>query len=47
LNAERLPVVIELLQREATQLSMRINPFDKVLRRPSESLGALSAARLA
>jgi DNA-binding IclR family transcriptional regulator len=46
LNADRLPVVIELLQREAAQLSLRINPFDKVLRRPSESLGALSAARV-
>ena len=47
LSPDRLPVVIELLQREASQLASRINPFDKVLRRPSESLGALSAARVA
>jgi DNA-binding IclR family transcriptional regulator len=40
LNAERLPVVITLLQREAQALSALINPFDRALRRPSESLGA-------
>jgi DNA-binding IclR family transcriptional regulator len=38
LNAERLPVVIELLQREAKALSAQINPFDAALRRPSDSL---------
>lgn len=40
LNAERLPVVIELLQREARALSAQINPFDRALRRPSDSLAA-------
>ena len=47
LNAERLPVVIELLQREARLLSTQINPFDKALRRPSDSLGAAAAPRAA
>jgi DNA-binding IclR family transcriptional regulator len=42
LNAERLPVVIELLQREAKGLSAQINPFDRTLRRVSEGLGAAS-----
>ena len=40
LNADRLPVVIELLQREAKRISERVNPFDRALRRPAESLGA-------
>jgi len=40
LNADRLPVVIELLQREARKISAQINPFDRALRRPAESLGA-------
>lgn len=39
LNADRLPVVIELLQREARKVSEQINPFDRSLRRPAESLG--------
>ena len=39
LNADRLPVVIELLQREAKKISERVNPFDRALRRPAESLG--------
>jgi DNA-binding IclR family transcriptional regulator len=34
LNAERLPVVVQMLQREAAALSARINPFDPALRRP-------------
>ena len=40
LNADRLPVVIELLQREAKKISQRVNPFDRALRRPAESLGS-------
>ena len=40
LNADRLPVVIELLQREARKISAQANPFDRALRRPGESLGA-------
>lgn len=43
LNADRLPVVIELLQREARAISARVNPFDRALRRPAESLGAARA----
>ena len=39
LNAERLPVVVALLQREARALAGSINPFDKALRRPSDGLG--------
>lgn len=39
LNAERLPVVIQLLQREAKALSQQINPFDRTLRRPADGLG--------
>jgi len=38
LNADRLPVVIELLQREARKISAKVNPFDRTLRRPAESL---------
>ena len=38
LSAERLPVVIELLQREARAISERTNPFDRALRRPAEAL---------
>lgn len=34
LNEERLPVVVQMLQREAAALSARINPFDPALRRP-------------
>ncbi len=39
LNADRLPVVIELLQREARKISAQVKPFDWALRRPAESLG--------
>lgn len=42
LDPERLPVVVELLQREARSLSCQINPFDPTLRRPAESLGAMT-----
>ena len=38
LNADRLPVVVELLQREARKISARVNPFDRAVRRPAESL---------
>ncbi|MDT7837939.1 IclR family transcriptional regulator [Aquabacterium sp. OR-4] len=38
LNAERLPTVVELLQREAQALSPRLHPFDASLRRPAQSL---------
>ncbi|MFO1327061.1 MAG: IclR family transcriptional regulator [Rubrivivax sp.] len=39
-QGERLPVVVELLQREARALSAQINPFDRTLRRPADSLGS-------
>ena len=38
LNPERLPTVVELLQREARAIGAQINPFDPTLRRPSQSL---------
>ena len=38
LSAERLPVVIQLLQREAKALQAQINPFDRTLRRPADAL---------
>lgn len=41
LNAERLPVVIELLQREAKALQAVINPFDRTLRRPADGLAGV------
>lgn len=40
LNAERLPTVVELLQREASALAPRLNPFDATLRRPAQSLAS-------
>ena len=39
LEGDRLPVVVELLQREARTLATLINPFDRTLRRPADSLG--------
>ncbi len=44
LNADRLPVVVELLQREARKISAKVNPFDRTLRRPAESLRVPAAA---
>lgn len=38
LSPERLPTVVELLQREARAIGAQINPFDPTLRRPSQSL---------
>jgi len=38
LSGDRLPVVIELLQREARKISAKVNPFDRAVRRPTESL---------
>jgi DNA-binding IclR family transcriptional regulator len=40
LNEERLPVVVQILQREAEAVGRKINPFDPALRRPSHSLAA-------
>ena len=44
LNADRLPVVVELLQREARKISSKVNPFDRTVRRPAESLKVPAAA---
>jgi len=44
LNADRLPVVVELLQREARKISAKVNPFDRTVRRPAESLKVPAAA---
>jgi len=39
LGPDRLMTVVELLKREATAISARINPFDPSLRRPSQVFG--------
>lgn len=39
LGPDRLTTVVELLKREATAVSARINPFDPSLRRPSQVFG--------
>ena len=41
LGPERLPIVVELLKREAQTIGPKINPFDPTLRRPVQSLAAL------
>jgi DNA-binding IclR family transcriptional regulator len=38
LSPERLPTVVELLQREARAIGAQVNPFDPTLRRPAQSL---------
>ncbi|NWC12241.1 IclR family transcriptional regulator [Pseudomonas gingeri NCPPB 3146 = LMG 5327] len=40
LGPDRLPTVVELLKREAAVIGPRINPFDPLLRRPSQIFGA-------
>ncbi|KQR62101.1 IclR family transcriptional regulator [Acidovorax sp. Leaf160] len=45
LNEERLPIVRDMLAREAKQLSLQINPFDPTLRHPMHSLVASTASR--
>lgn len=39
LNAERLPLVVAALQREAAAIGQQIVPFDPALRRPHQYLG--------
>ena len=34
-----VPMMMELLQREAAALAVQINPFDRALRRAAEALG--------
>lgn len=45
LSDERLPIVRDMLAREARQLSAQINPFDPTLRRPMHSMVAGTAHR--
>ncbi|MFD1624165.1 IclR family transcriptional regulator [Azospirillum griseum] len=40
LNEERLPVVVDILKREAAGVCRQLNPFDPVLRRPAAVLGS-------
>jgi DNA-binding IclR family transcriptional regulator len=44
LSPDRLPTVVELLKREATAIGAQINPFDKTLRRPAQSLAPSDGA---
>lgn len=39
LGPDRLPTVVGLLKREAAAISPKINPFDPLLRRPSQIFG--------
>jgi DNA-binding IclR family transcriptional regulator len=39
LGPDRLPTVVEMLKREAAAIGPRINPFDPLLRRPSQVFG--------
>jgi DNA-binding IclR family transcriptional regulator len=39
LGSDRLQTVVELLKREASAISAKINPFDPSLRRPSQVFG--------
>ena len=41
LSADRLPVVVDLLKRQAQVIGPQLNPFDPTLRRPVQSLAAL------
>jgi DNA-binding IclR family transcriptional regulator len=40
LGPDRLPMVVELLKREAAAIGPKINPFDPTLRRPSQIFGS-------
>lgn len=39
LSEDRLPIVVDVLRREATAVSRRMTPFDPALRRPASVLG--------
>lgn len=39
ISDERLPLIVEILRREAAGISAQLNPFDPALRRPSQFLG--------
>ena len=38
---ENLPIIVDILKKEAAELSRRINPFDPTLRSPARSLHPL------
>ncbi|MGV7214945.1 IclR family transcriptional regulator [Bradyrhizobium sp. UFLA05-112] len=40
LNSERLPIVVQVLRREAEALAQKVNPFDVALRRPGQYAGS-------
>jgi DNA-binding IclR family transcriptional regulator len=44
LSDDRLPTVVQLLQREAIAIGAQVNPFDPTLRRPAQSLARPDAA---
>lgn len=39
INPERLPMIVEMLRKEARLIGEQINPFDPALRRPNQFLG--------
>jgi DNA-binding IclR family transcriptional regulator len=41
LRDDRLPVVVDLLRREAERISAKVSPFDSALRRPAQYLGGI------
>ena len=45
LSADRLPIVVDMLLREANRLTTQINPFDPTLRRPMHSMAVSDAYR--
>lgn len=44
LNEERLPIVAEMLKREAAAIGPKVNPFDVTLRRPAQILARGNAS---
>lgn len=45
LNPSRLPTVVEILQREAADITARLDPFDPAIRRPGQVLGGIPGER--
>ncbi|MCO5399044.1 IclR family transcriptional regulator [Ralstonia soli] len=45
LSADRLPIVYDMLLREANRLTTQINPFDPTLRRPMQSMAVSDTYR--
>ncbi|AKQ54020.1 IclR family transcriptional regulator [Bordetella hinzii] len=44
MSAERLPMIVQMLRKEASQIGAQVNPFDPALRRPNHFLGQGGAA---